>query len=215
MTPVNKENAGNRVAPTADAPASKAQQRQPPQKQQQQQQHRKPLGNGAAANHQPQHAGRHPFFKQSNDYAKPAAMPAAARPSGRPKAAWRLPGQFGGGQVNYTVYNGKSHNYNGQPGGFNGLQYLVPAAAPAVAGAGNRRSQFNPAAARAPLPGGNPPKPQVQAQPRPSYGNGQVRAQEAKHWAPVAPFPPAQPIPQPRNAVANGNQDDGGMCAIM
>ena len=63
------------------------------------------------------------------------------------------------------------------------------------------------------LPGGNPPKPQVQAQPRPSYGNGQVRAQEAKHWAPVAPFPPAQPIPQPRNAVANGNQDDGGMCA--
>ena len=187
--------------------------KQPSAAPQQQQPARKAFSNAGYALNGMRPAAVKPLNNISNlAAATPAAPP--ARPSARPK-----PAQYGGGQCNYSVYEGRAYNYNGTYQGFNGLQYVPAAAAPAAYHAGNRRPQFNPAAARAPAPAlapapsGLPPQPQIQARPKPSYfGSQQAWPAERKAWAPVAPFPPAQPIPQPGKAV---NSDDGSMCSIM
>ena len=215
----DKENASKQAtaAPVQKGYAAKADQQQ----QQQQQPARKGYGYTGYGQNLFRPAAVKPLYNVSNQAAaKPAVPP--ARPSARPAANQFMgakpskPAPYGGGQCNYAVYEGRPYNYNGTYQGFNGLQNMAPAAAPAAYHAGNRRPQFNPAAARAPVPApaqyGHPPQAQVQARPKPTKYGQQARAADRKSWAPaVAPFPPAQPIPQPKA----GNNDEGSMCSIM
>ena len=181
-TPADKENPDpNRGAAAPTAAAAKP---------------RKPLGFGVPAPNYAQNGGRQPIVKplgQHNGNAK--AAPQAAK-AGAAQAAKPKPAQYGAGNCNYTVYDGRSYNYNGQWRGFNGIQHVAPAPAPAMA----RR-------AGAGAPAGAPPQPQVQA--RPSH-NQQPKQAQGRGWAPAARIPPAQPIPQP----AAAREDDGSMCVI-